>query len=282
MLRPAPNVDVLPLLDEERAELVAILRSLDDDAAATPTICSPWTVRDLAAHLLNDDISVLARGRDGFADPAFDADPSDGDSMLRWLDDSNQRWVDAASFMSVAVIADLLETTGGLTKRYFEKLDPTAPGEVVTWAGPDPAPNWLVVGREFTERWIHQQQIRDALERPGLNGPSFVTPVLAVLVRGVPPAYAASAPPVGTTVEVSVAGRGGGAWAVRRAADHWDLLEGREREVDARVTLDQESMWRFLSRNIDAGDARHKAETDGPEELIAPFFSAVSALVRTG
>jgi uncharacterized protein (TIGR03083 family) len=281
MLRPAPAVDVIPLLAEERAELVGLLRDLDDEAAARVTAATPWSVKDVAAHLLGNDLSALARLRDGFDDPTLEAPPSEWGPFVEWLELRNQRWVDAAGFMSAGVIADALAETGRLTADFFSTLAPGEPGEVVSWASPDPAPNWLCIGREFTERWIHQQQIRDALERPGLNGPSFVTPVLAVLVRGVPRAYAGSAPPVGTTVEISVAGRGGGAWAVRRAAHEWDLLEGREREVDARVTLDQETMWRFLSRNTDPAAAKAAADLDGPAELTDPFFEAVSVIVRT-
>ncbi|HEX3202686.1 MAG TPA: hypothetical protein VHW42_12245 [Actinomycetes bacterium] len=54
---------------------------------------------------------------------------------------------------------------------------PGRPGPVrgrdpVSWVGPDPAPNWLDVAREYSERWTHQQQIRDAAEIPGRDGPA--------------------------------------------------------------------------------------------------------------
>jgi uncharacterized protein (TIGR03083 family) len=281
MLRSAPPVDVLSLMEEERTELVRLLRPLGDDDAARKTACDPWTVKDIAAHLLGDDISALSRNRDGHDDPTIDASPDDWDGFRAWLDDSNQRWVDAASFFSLGVLCDLLESTGHLTLEFFRSLESGALGEPVSWVSNDPAPNWLSVGREFTERWIHQQQIRDALDKPGLNGPSFVTPTLGILVRSLPRAYDGCHAPAGTTVEVSVAGRGGGAWAVRRGGSSWDLLEGREREVDAKVVLGQDTMWRFLSRNVSPATARARAELEGPTELTGPFFEAVSAIVRT-
>jgi hypothetical protein len=43
-----------------------------------------------------------------------------------------------------------------------------AMGEPVTWAGPEPAPIWLDIAREYTERWLHQAQVRDATRNPPL------------------------------------------------------------------------------------------------------------------
>ncbi len=52
--------------------------------------------------------------------------------------------------------------TGEQTNAYFQRVDPFAMGGPVSWAGPEPAPVWLDVAREFTERWHHQQHIRAA------------------------------------------------------------------------------------------------------------------------
>jgi hypothetical protein len=38
----------------------------------------------------------------------------------------------------------------------------------VSWAGEEQSPMWFDVARELTERWHHQQQIRDAVGRPPL------------------------------------------------------------------------------------------------------------------
>ena len=46
------------------------------------------------------------------------------------------------------------------------------------WAtGRDPAPVWLDVAREYRERFVHQQQIREATGRPRLS-PELTAPVL--------------------------------------------------------------------------------------------------------
>src|SRR5688500_19297292 len=48
---------------------------------------------------------------------------------------------------------------------FVQSVDIGAMGDSIGWAGPDPAPVWLDIAREFTERWVHQQHIRDAADR---------------------------------------------------------------------------------------------------------------------
>jgi len=77
--------------------------------------------------------------------------------------------VKATARISPELLIDLLELTGEQFYDYMQTLDQMATGGVVSWAGPDPAPMWLDTAREYTERWIHQQQIRDAVNKPGLK-----------------------------------------------------------------------------------------------------------------
>src|SRR6266852_4119801 len=74
----------------------------------------------------------------------------------------NDDWVRAARRLSPHVMRDLLAAAGPLLFAYFASLDLAATGGPVSWAGPAPAPVWLDVAREYTERWHHQQHIRDA------------------------------------------------------------------------------------------------------------------------
>ena len=125
-------------------------------------------MKDVAAHLLADDLGRLARGRDGHAAAAFaptSADNVEG-QLLDFINRQNEAWVAAARRLSPSLIIDLLRWSGDETQAYFESLDMFAIGEPVHWAGPEPAPVWLDIAREYSERWIHQSQIRDAVRAP--------------------------------------------------------------------------------------------------------------------
>jgi uncharacterized protein (TIGR03083 family) len=275
MLRPAPTVDVLDLAPEERAELAALFRSLDPDQLETPTICKSWSVHDIGLHLLGDDLSVIARRRDGHSRAIIEA--ADLSELIVELDRRNERWVEAARLISPPLLIELLEVTGALTQRHFESLPSDEPGEAVAWAGMDPAPNWMSVAREFTERWIHHQQIRDALKRPGLNGPRFVAPVLAILLRSMVPAYRGIEAKPDTAVAVYIEGRAGGEWALVRSDGDWALNEGRVSDPAATIACDQDTAWRFLSRNLGRKEAEPRITLRG--RLAQPFLSAKAALV---
>ena len=290
MLRPATRVDVRKVMEQERAEFVQLLRSLTDEDRGRPTVCEGWTVGDLAVHLLGDDLSFLSRNRDarrnedrgvGSAGPKNKNDAlQDWDRFVARLDAHNDRWVQAGGFLSTPLVAELLEYTGRAVAEFLEGVDSSAPGEVVSWAGPDPAPWWLVGAREFTERWVHHQQIRDSIDQPGLNGPSFVAPILGTAMHGVPRAYDGVEAPEDTTIAIDVTGRAGFSWAVRRDSDGWKLYEGLTREANARLSLDQETAWRFLMGMMGAAEARRKVTEEGDGGLVDPFFDAVSAIVR--
>ena len=98
----------------------------------------------------------------------------------------NAEWVLAARRMSPRLLMDFLAFTGPEVEACFASLDPMKMGGPVSWAGPEPAPQWFDVAREFTERWHHQQQIRDATDRPPLYDPYFLSPVLDTFVRALP------------------------------------------------------------------------------------------------
>jgi uncharacterized protein (TIGR03083 family) len=279
MLRPATPIDVLSIMDQERAECVRFLASLRDEDRATPTVCEGWTVADVAVHLLGDDLFFLSRCRDGYEAPGA-GPPQDLDEVVKWLDEINERWVGAGRGLSPRLVADLLEVTGRLVSEFLARVDVDAPAEVVSWAGPGKSPWWLVSAREFSERWVHHQQIRDALGRPGLNGPSFVTPILATAMRGVPPVYREVDAPEGTTIAIDVTGRAGYSWAIRRDAQDWELYEGLTRDATTRLTLAQDTAWRFLARMLPESEARPQVTIEGEQAFAEPFFDAVSAIVR--
>ena len=96
---------------------------------------------------------------------------NDWASLVAGLNGLNEQWVTAMRRLSPRLMIDLLKSTGEQVNRYLLSLDPHSTGPVVSWASPDPAPMWLHIAREYTERWHHQQQIREAVGRPLLTGP---------------------------------------------------------------------------------------------------------------
>jgi uncharacterized protein (TIGR03083 family) len=66
-------VIVAGLFAPERRELLTLLRGLSHEAWGRPTACEGWSVKDVTAHILRDDLGNLSGGRDGHAAGHIDA-----------------------------------------------------------------------------------------------------------------------------------------------------------------------------------------------------------------
>ena len=162
-MKPLEPVLVIDLFPGERAQLLQLLAHLSEEEWNRPTVCPGWSVKDVALHLLGDDVGLLSRTPD-FKFPAS-AGRVDWEDLVAFINHSNQIWVEATRRMSADLLCKFLKFTGEETYRRFLTLDLFALGVPVDWAGPDPAPIWLDLAREYTERWMHQQHIRDAAPR---------------------------------------------------------------------------------------------------------------------
>lgn len=272
-LRPPAPILVADLFQPERAALLALLRGLSPAEWDRPTACSGWSVKDVALHILGGDIGNVSRRCDGVASPL----PPNLD-LVTGINLHNQRWVEAARMMSPGVICDLLAALGEQTHAYFNSLDPLAEGGPVSWAGPRPAPVWLDVAREYTERWHHQQHIRDAVRRPGLTERRFLHPVLATFVHALPHSFRDVPAPDGTVVQVRFSGDAGGEWALRRTEERWLLLAGTELSPSAGITIDQDAAWRLLTRGLGPADARRLVRLEGDVRLAETVLDAVAII----
>jgi uncharacterized protein (TIGR03083 family) len=227
---PLLRVDARPLLPLLRAELVALLTGLARDDWALPTACPGWTVHGVAAHLLGVELGNVSGRRDRWG-----RGPAKGEDLDSWLNAFNQQWVEAAGRISPALLVELLNLAGARFEEYVATLDLDATGVRVQWAtGSDPAPVWLDVGREYMERYVHQQQIREATGRPPL-GADFVSPVLATAAHALPRALDRVSRPVGTVVTFTAEGEGGGSWYVLRSVGGWELEAAPEAGAGASV-----------------------------------------------
>jgi uncharacterized protein (TIGR03083 family) len=276
---PLEPVFVIHLFPEERRLLLELLGALTDEDWGAPTICPGWTVKDVALHLLGDDLGRLSRGRDAFRGGGF-VPKGEGDferELLDFINRRNELWVQATRRISPRLLCDLLRFTGDETQRYFESLDPFAIGEPVSWAGPDPAPVWLDIAREYTERWHHHHQIRDALDRAGLTEPRLFAPVLDTFVRALPHTFRDVQAADGTHIRLTITGDAGGVWSLVRKG-RWSLFRDVATEPQATVAMDADTAWRLFTKGISRDTALARTEMTGDRSLALKVLDTVSII----
>ena len=184
----------------------------------------------------------------------------------------------SARRLSPPLLIDLLGHTGAQMNTYFQSLDPYALGAPVSWAGPQPAPVWLDVARKYTERWHHQQHIRDAVSLPGMKEPRFFTPALAAFARALPYTFREVDAPQGATVVMTVTGEAGGRWTVVRQGDGWALFDGAADQPDAEARIDQEIAWRLFTRGMSPRDSLPRVSLKGHRSLCLHVLEMVSII----
>ena len=138
---------------------------------------------------------------------------------------------------------------------------------------------WLDVAREYTEFWVHQQQVRDAVGRPGANGDQLTWPVVDTFLRAVPHALRHLSPGPGTCLHIEVTGPGGGSWTVRRQDATWVVNRGwPERPAGALIRLSSDALWRVATRGIPVEAAREQALLSGDRVLGSAMLHLVSII----
>jgi hypothetical protein len=156
-----------------------------------------------------------------------------------------------------------------------------ATGGTVNWASAEPGPVWMELAREYTERWTHQQHIRDAVDQPGLKERRMFGPVLDAFVRALPRTYENIAAPEEATLTCTITGEAGGSWLLRREGDRWTLHihETNDPPPTSTVSFDQETAWRLFTRGIDLEEALDQATITGDRDLGLHLLNTVSMLV---
>lgn len=321
---PPPPITVNHLFPRLARELLALVRSIPPDRWAAPTCYPTWTVHDIATHLAQTAAWRLSLQRDGHRPLGVEGHGDDGarsggrvqaadfEELAKLIDAANTRWRETLGGLSPRVVVELLASLEPALARYLSRLPRHGRAPVgVAWAGEGVSERWFDTARELTERWHHQQQIREAVGAPGIDRPAYLRPVISTLMRALPYGYRSVRAPVGTTVDVEVRGRSGGRFRLEALAEEgWALFEGssgrrggasrgrsardraglrptggrralyrEERAADALVSLSEDTAWRFLTRSIPEDRARPLITLSGDRGLAERFLSVVAVMI---
>jgi uncharacterized protein (TIGR03083 family) len=158
---PEPVIDQLDAVWNSTLEACA---GLSETAWDLPTECPGWTVRDQLSHLIGIERMLL-----GDAAPALEGPVPE--YVHNAIGEMNEAWIAARRALPGG---EVLAEFAAVTKRRLDELRTFAP-ERFDVVGPSPIGEVpyrrFMVTRVF-DSWVHEQDARRALERPGgLGGP---------------------------------------------------------------------------------------------------------------
>ncbi len=232
------------------------------------------------AHLLDGQVRRLSFQRDRLPVTPPDEPVEGYGDLVGFLNDLNADWIRAARRLSPSVLMQFLELTGPQVAELFASLDPRGPAFFpVAWAGESTSENWFDVGRDYTEWWHHQAQIREAVGAPALLEREWLLPVLELSMMAFGRAFADARNAAGTSFVFQVTGDAGGTWSVVAGAGGWSVFRGEKPRPAARARCDGDTAWRLFFNALPDADARRRVATEGDAALLERLFTVRGVMV---
>jgi uncharacterized protein (TIGR03083 family) len=270
-----PPIFAAHLFSKLEAKLIELLRSLAPEDWGKQTLSPKWKVKDVAAHLLDTQVRKLAAARHGYkAENSKKLSPA---KLVTLINSLNAEGVRQYSRLHSDELISRMEAASRESAEYHQALDPFGAAMFpVSWAGEESSANWFDTAREFTERWHHQQQIRLAVNKPGIMTREFYLPVLDCFMRALPNAYRSIAAKPGTLAQFNVSGECGGSWYLLRDGSAWTLIASSAGETISETTIPQEIAWRIFTKGIAPEEAASQVQVTGDEEVGLHILNVIS------
>ena len=269
-------IDTIPLFPLLERKLVELLKSLTPEEWQAQTIAKLWKVKDVAAHLLDGNIRTLSMLRDNYYGEK--ANINSYQDLVNFLNNLNADWVKSMKRVSPSMLILLHEITSPLYYDYYKSLDPFGKsGFAVNWAGEDESKNWMHIAREYTEKWLHQQQIRDAVNKPGILTKEFFYPFIDIFMMALPYTYRDVAAENGTIIKLTVSSEVGGSWFLIRDS-RWKLEKNISLSPTSEVIIDPDTSWKLFSKSWRPEHVRDKVTITGNEKLGEVALKMVSVM----
>jgi len=272
---PLQPIFTAPLFPKLEAKLIELLRGLSPEDWEKQTLAPKWKVKDVAAHLLDTQIRKLAAARHGYKPE--NSKKLSPDQLVALINHLNAEGIRAYSQLSPDKLILWMESASRDSAKYHRLINPFARAMFpVSWAGEEESANWFDTAREFTERWHHQQQVRVAVNKPGIMTREFYVPVLDCFMRALPHAYRTVAAQAGSLAQFNIRGECGGSWYLFRDGGKWKLIASRAGEKIAETTIPQEIAWRIFTKGIAFDEARAQVLVTGDEAVGLHILRMIS------
>ena len=273
---PINVLHLFPVLDKL---LVELLKSLSNEEWHLPTIAKRWSVKDIASHLLDVNLRTISILRDRF----FGEQPqniSSYQALVGYLNGLKMSWTSATKRLSPPVLIELLATTGKQFHEQLESLDPFGKAVFsVAWAGQKQSENWFHIAREYTEKFIHQQQIREAVGKQVLLTKELFYPFMDTFMYGLPHTYRNVTSRTGTLITIKILTDIGGEWHLIKTETSWELTKSpTHRPSNASISLEPDTAWKLFSKGISPEEAMEKVGITGSRQLAEVVLQMVSVM----
>ena len=249
-------------------ETVALLRSLDPEDWERPTDLAGWDVRAVAAHLAHLESELAGNAQEKVDVPELEHITSPMGYYTEMGPIARRAWTTDA-------IIDELESSAATRLAALRESPPTDGS-----GDPDRTPGGIgwdwntLLSNRVVDVWMHQQDIRRAVGRPGGMDSPAAEHTISVFARAF--GYTVGkrvAPRAGTSVVLDVTGLHPVHLAVE-VNDQGRAVPSTTREPTVSLRMDLETYVVLAGGRRDPADV--KVEVEGDEELGAGILAAMA------
>jgi uncharacterized protein (TIGR03083 family) len=241
---------IIDLLDEQWSNLDELCAPLSDEEWATPTECPGWDVHDQLAHVIGTESALSGLP----TPPSPDPTPT---HVVNPIGAMNEAWVES---LRPLTNPQLLARFREITATRLEQLR-NAPPERFDEIGPTPvgqAPYREFMNVRAMDCWVHEQDIRRAIGRPGHQTSALADHAISRFITAMPFVVGKKAgAPDGSCVEFVLTGPVTRSFAV-------EVVDGRARlapdlpasgTATSTITMDAETWWTLALGRRSPADA---------------------------
>ncbi len=259
----ATDRELVEMQGEVWASIEALGAELDEAGWASPTECPGWTVQDNLVHLTAIESLILER-------PLPTQEPPDQlPHVKNDTGKANERWVEARrSWSGADAFAEFRAVTGERIAA-LRALDEAGFG-ADSWTPTGPGTVRQLLGFRIFDSWVHEQDMRRAVGRPGDLDSAAAAEALAMMCDVMPYVVGKKVgAPDGCTVVFMLTGPLVRTFAV-------GVVDGRARPLDdppdpptVQLTMDTETFTRLACGRLDPAESlvSGAVELEGDVEL---------------
>jgi uncharacterized protein (TIGR03083 family) len=194
------NRQLVDMLEHVWASMAALGGELDETEWKAPTECPGWTVQDNLVH-----ITALERFILGDPLPSEDL-PDDLPHVKNDVGKANERWIESRRAWTGADALEEFRTTTAARLEQLRALDDDG-FAADSWTPMGPGTVADLLGFRIFDSWVHEQDMRRAVDRPGDLDSAAAAHALGMMVGVLPFIVGKKAgAPDGSTVVLALTG----------------------------------------------------------------------------
>jgi hypothetical protein len=148
----------------------------------------------------------------------------------------------------------------------------------VAWAGQETSPNWFHIAREYTEKFLHQQQIRDAVGKQDIMTKGLFYPFVDTFMFAFPHTFRNISVENGTVVSIEVSTDIGGIWSIVKTDKGWELDKSENLDAHTKVIIDPDTVWKLFSKSWKPEQVADKVKITGNIILAKQALNIVAVM----